>query len=62
MLSHLGIKTFVGGNLGNPLSEAAFQCLQNPSLKPKFKVSDCLVAFSSTAILFIIFSFLFDMN
>ncbi|KAM5558953.1 hypothetical protein ABKV19_020550 [Rosa sericea] len=39
MLSHLGINTFVGGNLGNPLSEAAFQCLQNPLLKPKFKVA-----------------------
>ncbi|KAM1306453.1 hypothetical protein ACFX2H_008837 [Malus domestica] len=39
MLSHFGIKTFVGGNLGNPLSEAAFQCLQPPSSKPKFKVA-----------------------
>ncbi|KAF8365087.1 hypothetical protein HHK36_032909 [Tetracentron sinense] len=27
MLSHLGVKVFVGGNLGNPLSEAAIQCL-----------------------------------
>ncbi|KAL6273043.1 hypothetical protein ACE6H2_023735 [Prunus campanulata] len=39
MLSHFGIETFVGGNLGSPLSEAAFQCLQPHSLKPKFKVA-----------------------
>ncbi|XP_048426410.1 UDP-N-acetylmuramoylalanine--D-glutamate ligase isoform X1 [Pyrus x bretschneideri] len=39
MLSHFGIETFVGGNLGNPLSEAVFQCLQPPSSKPKFKVA-----------------------
>ncbi|XP_040372798.1 UDP-N-acetylmuramoylalanine--D-glutamate ligase [Rosa chinensis] len=39
MLNHLGINTFLGGNLGNPLSEAAFHCLQNPLLKPKFKVA-----------------------
>ncbi|KAH7512438.1 hypothetical protein FEM48_Zijuj12G0090800 [Ziziphus jujuba var. spinosa] len=35
----LGIEAFVGGNLGNPLSEAAFQCIASPSLKPKFQVA-----------------------
>ncbi|XP_062005877.1 uncharacterized protein LOC133723060 [Rosa rugosa] len=39
MLNHLGVSTFLGGNLGNPVSEAAFHCLQNPLLKPKFKVA-----------------------
>lgn len=39
MLSHLGIDVFVGGNLGNPLSEAAFQCLTSPSTEPAFKVA-----------------------
>ncbi|KAK6149190.1 hypothetical protein DH2020_016715 [Rehmannia glutinosa] len=29
MLSHLNIETFVGGNLGVPLSEAALQCLKS---------------------------------
>ncbi|XP_038983816.1 UDP-N-acetylmuramoylalanine--D-glutamate ligase-like isoform X2 [Phoenix dactylifera] len=31
MLHHLGIETFVGGNLGRPLSDAAIQCLQSSS-------------------------------
>ncbi|XP_042480381.1 UDP-N-acetylmuramoylalanine--D-glutamate ligase-like isoform X3 [Macadamia integrifolia] len=39
MLSHLGIKAFVGGNLGNPLSEAAIQCLTSSSVDPKFQVA-----------------------
>ncbi|KAL5545541.1 hypothetical protein UlMin_005228 [Ulmus minor] len=39
MLDRLGIEAFVGGNLGNPLSEAAFQCLTSPSSKPKFQVA-----------------------
>ncbi|GMY14163.1 udp-n-acetylmuramoylalanine--d-glutamate ligase [Fagus crenata] len=38
MLNHFGIEAFVGGNLGNPLSEAAFMCL-SPSLKPRFQVA-----------------------
>ncbi|KAL3533867.1 hypothetical protein ACH5RR_007388 [Cinchona calisaya] len=33
MLDHLDIKIFVGGNLGVPLSEAAYQCLMSP-LRP----------------------------
>ncbi|KAK0598422.1 hypothetical protein LWI29_034509 [Acer saccharum] len=39
MLDHLGIEAFVGGNLGNPLSEAALQCFQMPSSKPRFQVA-----------------------
>ncbi|GMN54819.1 hypothetical protein TIFTF001_023938 [Ficus carica] len=39
MLSQLGIETFVGGNLGNPLSEAAFQCLESSSSRNKFQVA-----------------------
>lgn len=39
MLKHFGIKAFVGGNLGNPLSEAAFQCIQSPSMMPKFQAA-----------------------
>ncbi|KAL5812467.1 hypothetical protein ACOSQ3_027417 [Xanthoceras sorbifolium] len=39
MLDHLGIKVFVGGNLGNPLSEAALQCFPMPSLEPRFQVA-----------------------
>ncbi|KAH7557314.1 hypothetical protein JRO89_XS11G0116800 [Xanthoceras sorbifolium] len=39
MLDHLGIKVFVGGNLGNPLSEAALQCFPMPSLEPRFQAS-----------------------
>ncbi|KAM3738339.1 hypothetical protein ACB098_09G124300 [Castanea mollissima] len=38
MLNHFGIEAFVGGNLGNPLSEAAFLCL-SPSMKPRFQVA-----------------------
>lgn len=38
MLHELGIEAFVGGNLGNPLSEATFQCLVSPDAKPKFQV------------------------
>ncbi|KAG6429002.1 hypothetical protein SASPL_107041 [Salvia splendens] len=30
MLNHSNIRTFVGGNLGIPLSEAAFECLLSP--------------------------------
>ncbi|OMO70146.1 hypothetical protein COLO4_28736 [Corchorus olitorius] len=39
MLSHFGINNFVGGNLGNPLSEVAFQCLVLPPEKCKLKVA-----------------------
>ncbi|KAI9161886.1 hypothetical protein LWI28_021743 [Acer negundo] len=39
MLDHLGIEAFVGGNLGNPLSEAALQCFQMPSSKSRFQVA-----------------------
>ncbi|KAK9290603.1 hypothetical protein L1049_008774 [Liquidambar formosana] len=39
MLNHLGIEAFVGGNLGNPLSEAAFRCLTLPSSEAMFQVA-----------------------
>ncbi|XP_077254203.1 uncharacterized protein LOC143893117 isoform X2 [Tasmannia lanceolata] len=39
MLHQLGIKAFVGGNLGNPLSEAAIQCLESYSGKEIFQVA-----------------------
>ncbi|KAA8518227.1 hypothetical protein F0562_015701 [Nyssa sinensis] len=39
MLNHLDIKTFVGGNLGIPLSEAAFQCLTSSLKRPMFQVA-----------------------
>ncbi|XP_059427972.1 uncharacterized protein LOC132161797 isoform X1 [Corylus avellana] len=39
MLKHFGIEAFVGGNLGNPLSEAAFHSLKSPSMKPNFQVA-----------------------
>ncbi|OVA07865.1 Mur ligase [Macleaya cordata] len=47
MLSHLGFKTFVGGNLGTPLSEASVQCLTSSSVEPKFQASMILVEVSS---------------
>ncbi|KAK6945332.1 Mur ligase, central [Dillenia turbinata] len=37
MLHHLNIDTFVGGNLGEPLSEAALQYLSQPASEPKFQ-------------------------
>lgn len=39
MLSHLNIKTFVGGNLGIPLSEASLQCLTSSPRSPMFQVA-----------------------
>ncbi|KAF4364240.1 hypothetical protein F8388_000192 [Cannabis sativa] len=39
MLRQLGIEAFVGGNLGNPLSEAALQCLPSTSSGHKFQVA-----------------------
>lgn len=51
MLNHLGIEAFVGGNLGNPLSEAAFHCIALPSSKPKFQASSIfwlMITFHST--------------
>ncbi|XP_058209882.1 uncharacterized protein LOC131322540 isoform X2 [Rhododendron vialii] len=39
MLNHLDFKTFVGGNLGVPLSEAALQCLTLTPQSPMFKVA-----------------------
>ncbi|KAJ4970887.1 hypothetical protein NE237_003986 [Protea cynaroides] len=39
MLSQLGVKAFVGGNLGNPLSEASIQCLTSSSVDHKFQVA-----------------------
>ncbi|KAL7194294.1 hypothetical protein ACSBR1_034666 [Camellia fascicularis] len=39
MLNHLDIKTFVGGNLGIPLSEVALQCLESTPESPVFKVA-----------------------
>ncbi|KAK4838165.1 hypothetical protein QYF36_011575 [Acer negundo] len=44
MLDHLGIEAFVGGNLGNPLSEAALHCFHMPSLKTRFQASIVEVA------------------
>ncbi|XP_055809997.1 uncharacterized protein LOC129880131 [Solanum dulcamara] len=34
MLNHLGFETFVGGNLGVPLSEAGFHCLTSSNQRP----------------------------
>ncbi|KAE8688909.1 hypothetical protein F3Y22_tig00110949pilonHSYRG00047 [Hibiscus syriacus] len=39
MLSHFGINTFVGGNLGTPLSEMAFEHLRSPSQESELKVA-----------------------
>ncbi|XP_029118664.2 uncharacterized protein [Elaeis guineensis] len=39
MLHHLGIETFVGGNLGRPLSDAAIQCLQSSSGRDIYQVA-----------------------
>eukprot|EP00268_Persea_americana_P067508 TRINITY_DN9304_c0_g1_i14.p1 TRINITY_DN9304_c0_g1~~TRINITY_DN9304_c0_g1_i14.p1 ORF type:complete len:474 (+),score=110.05 TRINITY_DN9304_c0_g1_i14:318-1739(+) len=39
MLHHLGIKAFIGGNLGNPLSDAAVQCLESSSAEDLFQVA-----------------------
>ncbi|XP_028114865.1 uncharacterized protein LOC114312766 [Camellia sinensis] len=39
MLNHLDIKTFVGGNLGIPLSEVALQCLESTPESPVFEVA-----------------------
>lgn len=39
MLHHLGIKAFVGGNLGKPLSDAAMLCLKASSEKDIFQVA-----------------------
>lgn len=38
MLNHFGIDTFVGGNLGTPLSEAAIQHVTSPAQECKLKV------------------------
>ncbi|KAI8558953.1 hypothetical protein RHMOL_Rhmol04G0136500 [Rhododendron molle] len=43
MLNHLDFKTFVGGNLGVPLSEAALQCLTSTPQSPMFKASTVAV-------------------
>lgn len=45
MLNHLDFKTFVGGNLGVPLSEAALQCLTSTPQSPMFKARTVLVRF-----------------
>ncbi|CAL5420882.1 unnamed protein product [Camellia sinensis] len=39
MLNHLDIKTFVGGNLGIPLSEVALQCLESTPESSVFEVA-----------------------
>lgn len=39
ILCHLGIKAFVGGNLGKPLSEASIQCLTSLSPEHEFQVA-----------------------
>lgn len=36
MLCHAGIKAFMGGNLGRPLSVAALQCLSSSASEPEF--------------------------
>ncbi|KAG6552008.1 hypothetical protein Mapa_006314 [Marchantia paleacea] len=36
ILRHAGVRTFVGGNLGTPLSEAALQCLAFPANDPPY--------------------------
>ncbi|KAL2610887.1 hypothetical protein R1flu_022579 [Riccia fluitans] len=36
ILRQSGVRTFVGGNLGTPLSEAAFQCLSFPANDPPY--------------------------
>ncbi|CAM6100244.1 unnamed protein product [Calypogeia fissa] len=36
LLCHAGVRTFVGGNLGTPLSDAALQCLAFPAEDPPF--------------------------
>lgn len=38
MLTHLGFKTFIGGNLGTPLSEASILCLTS-SVQTKYQVA-----------------------
>ncbi|KAK9123474.1 hypothetical protein Sjap_013076 [Stephania japonica] len=38
MLHYLGVKAFVGGNIGNPLSEAAIEYLASCASKPRFQV------------------------
>ncbi|XP_057859198.2 uncharacterized protein LOC131068013 isoform X6 [Cryptomeria japonica] len=35
ILRHAGIEAFVGGNLGKPLSDAAFQCLSSSKTEPE---------------------------
>lgn len=45
MLNHLDFKTFVGGNLGVPISEAALQCLTSTPQSPMFKARTVLVRF-----------------
>jgi len=39
ILKHAGVRTFVGGNLGTPLSEGVLQCLAFPPNDPPFHAS-----------------------
>jgi UDP-N-acetylmuramoylalanine-D-glutamate ligase len=39
LLKHAGVRTFVGGNLGTPLSEGVLQCLAFPPNDPPFHAS-----------------------
>ncbi|PKU70421.1 uncharacterized protein LOC110103225 isoform X1 [Dendrobium catenatum] len=39
MLDHLGIKAFVGGNFGKPLSEAAILCLNSSSVEDIYQAA-----------------------
>ncbi|PKI72193.1 hypothetical protein CRG98_007391 [Punica granatum] len=39
ILNHCGVEAFVGGNLGNPLSELAYQYIKMPSVESEIKVA-----------------------
>ncbi|XAR69430.1 UDP-N-acetylmuramoyl-L-alanine--D-glutamate ligase [Bertholletia excelsa] len=39
MLNHSDVKTFIGGNIGTPLSELSLQCIQSAGRDPIFKAS-----------------------
>lgn len=39
ILRNAGVRTFVGGNLGTPLSDGVLQCLAFPAEDPPFSVN-----------------------
>lgn len=45
-LKNAGVRTFVGGNLGIPLSEGVLQCLAFPGDDPPFHVTPHLPNYS----------------